>query len=170
MSHPGPKQTPSEIIDTIVYDRLFLSPTTSILYDKFNMKWQSQQAFKAVTKKKKKLIFTEVRTPMNKKMWTYTYIYIKVSILVNAITITYSWDDVNIWKYFNRKPISGLQIVITKIIFQGSSYKRISVDQGRRKLPALLISVADWMRPPYTSIWVGSAFRYFLIMGYRLSF
>lgn len=34
----------------MVYD----SYTTYILYDKFNMKWQSQQVFKAVTKKKKK--------------------------------------------------------------------------------------------------------------------
>jgi len=54
-------------------------------------------------------------------MWTYTYIYIKAAVSVNAITITYGWDDANIWKYFNRKPISDLQIVITKIIFQGSS-------------------------------------------------
>lgn len=37
----------------MAYDRLLLSLTTYILYDKFNMKWQSQQVFKAVTKKKK---------------------------------------------------------------------------------------------------------------------
>lgn len=53
-SQPGPKQTLSEIIDTMAYDRLLLSLTTHMLYDKFNIKWQSQQVFKAVTKKKKK--------------------------------------------------------------------------------------------------------------------
>lgn len=58
---------------------------------------------------------------MNKKMWTYTYVYIKAAISVNAITITCGRDNANIWKYFNRKPISDLQIVITKTIFQGSS-------------------------------------------------
>lgn len=106
----------------MAYDRLLLSLTTHMLYDKFNIKWQSQQVFKAVTKKKKRnLIFTEVRTPMNDKMWTYTYVYIKTAISVNAITITYGWDDANIWKYFSRKPISNLQIVITKTIFQGFS-------------------------------------------------
>lgn len=33
---------------------------------------------------------------MNEKMWMYTYVYIKAAISVNAITITYGWDDANI--------------------------------------------------------------------------
>lgn len=113
---PPPAQ-PSEIRSTIACDRLLPSLPPYILYDKFNAKWQSQHAFRALSKKTN---FTEVRTQWTRKCECTPRAYLKTLISMRAIMVIYGLGDINIWKDFTKGALGDCEILLLRkiIIFQ----------------------------------------------------